>query len=424
MASTAQFQQVSGILFKRSVRSSFASFSLVQHEYVDKKQPQKEALQPSLIRIQFVGDVKELRSFCRRSYKLGDLLNVEGKLSDQINDASMTAWNNPRIIVDVTSSEDAKKYVKVQEPQKWTMTECQRWQNLFFPPKNDQGERNNKSPKQKKQKNIQPENSGNDVCERSNHGGGLGKRIQAEKVAQFLIDCIMEKYLTDENIDFGDLSQLHQSDPHTYSKFHEKAIEYLNSGTGVVDVAGGSGHLSMALGIAGIKSTVIDTRPGVGRLPGRDRKIWKSHLKRRETRDPVMQPLLYCHPVVPFETKRAWFGSRPDGVDSSFRHPDEAQLPLVDESSDLIANASAIISLHPDEATGDVVRVAVKNSIPFVVVPCCVFCRLFPERRKKSTNDVVSTYQDLLEYLRDHDSSIQQSQLPFDGKNTVLWSTF
>jgi hypothetical protein len=37
---------------------------------------------------------------------------------------------------------------------------------------------------------------------------------------------------------------------------------------------------------------------------------------------------------------------------------------------------------------------------------------------------VVSSYEDLVEYLIEQDSSIQQTQLPFEGKNNVLWSTF
>ena len=171
----------------------------------------------------------------------------------------------------------------------------------------------------------------------------------------------------------------------------------------------------------GIKSTVVDSRSAVGKLPGRDRKIWNKALKKRKISTEVAG-MTYCQ-VIPFDSHRAWFGSRPQGVDASFRHPDEDEIQLCDKESGLVKNASALIALHPDEATGDVVQIATEKRIPFVVVPCCVFCRLFPHRRCKS-NQMVSTYGDLLEYLIEKDSSIRQSELPFEGKNKVIWSTF
>ena len=171
----------------------------------------------------------------------------------------------------------------------------------------------------------------------------------------------------------------------------------------------------------GIKSTVVDSRSAVGKLPGRDRKIWNKALKKRKI-STEMPGVNYC-PVIPFDSHRAWFGSHPEGVDKSFRHPDEDEIHLCDMDSELVKNASAIVALHPDEATGDAVAIATEKRIPFAVVPCCVFCRLFPQRRK-SNDQVVSSYEDLLEYLMNIDSSIRESDLPFEGKHKVLWSTF
>lgn len=171
----------------------------------------------------------------------------------------------------------------------------------------------------------------------------------------------------------------------------------------------------------GIKSTVVDSRSAVGKLPGRDRKIWNKAMKRRKISTEVAG-VKYCQ-VIPFDSHRAWFGTRPEGVDKSFRHPDAEEIHLCDKDSELVTNASAIVALHPDEATGDVVHIATEKRIPFVVVPCCVFCRLFPQRRKRN-DQVVSSYEDLLEYLGDIDPSIRQSELPFEGKHRVLWSTF
>jgi hypothetical protein len=69
----------------------------------------------------------------------------------------------------------------------------------------------------------------------------------------------------------------------------------------IVDAAGGAGHVSLALAIRGVHSTVVDPRRTVGKLPGRDRK----ELKKSK--------------LVPFSTYRAWFGLRPQDVDSFFR---------------------------------------------------------------------------------------------------------
>jgi hypothetical protein len=92
--------------------------------------------------------------------------------------------------------------------------------------------------------------------------------------------------------------------------------------------------------------------------------------------------------------------------------------------------------LHPDEATGVIVQTAVEHQIPFVVVPCCVFSKLFPERIKPLVEGregtsgldgnglVVSTYYDLIDWLVAKHPSIRVSRLPFDGANLAVWSTF
>jgi hypothetical protein len=84
--------------------------------------------------------------------------------------------------------------------------------------------------------------------------------------------------------------------------------------------------------------------------------------------------------------------------------------------------------------------------IPFCIVPCCVFHRLFPHRRKVvlvhsttrchdheatsehlekvTPSNTVSTYADLLDYLQAKHPTIQRTELPFKGSNIILWSTF
>ena len=115
----------------------------------------------------------------------------------------------------------------------------------------------------------------------------------------------------------------------------------------------------MALGMKGIASTVVDARASVGKLPRRDRKIWKRALQNKPPRipqkrqaqdsnsaavrrDKIRLPLTYVASkyeycqlalpdpvVIPFRSQQAWFGSKPDGYDASFRHPNEDDIPVL-----------------------------------------------------------------------------------------------
>ena len=318
----------------------------------------------------------------------------------------------------------------------------------------------------------------------------------------------------------------------------------LTDGAGVVDVAGGSGHLSLALALKGVQSTVIDPRSRAGNLSKRDR--------RRLRKTPG---------AVPFHVLRAWFGGRPQGADTAFEGgADSESVPAVGEiaypgpgpdtttavqsaayrealpllpatqisilakpegvsvkaalakqpkrsrplckrtkegdgggdagdgggscgakdgdsgngggsgsgeddtsmnggvddcvsggkggarnihngvngvidrdnglpGSALMASCSAVVALHPDEATDAVVDWAVKYRKPFAVVPCCVFARLFPKRQLWGNAGEclgpVTNREELIEYLIAKDPcSIRKTTLAFDGANTCVWATF
>ena len=197
---------------------------------------------------------------------------------------------------------------------------------------------------------------------------------------------------------------------------------------GILDAAGGAGHVSLALSLRRIHSTIVDPRPTIGKLPGRDRKV----LKKSKSK-------------VPFSTYRAWFGSKPEGVDTVYREgrlsletflPEselsssnngQHQLPICSMTSTdrLLPNCAAIVALHPDEATGVIVQTAVENKIPFCVVPCCVFSRLFPERiNPRGNGGVVSTYYELIDWLVALHPEIRVTTLPFEGANIAVWATF
>jgi hypothetical protein len=362
-----------------------------------------------VVRIQVADDdmATELRSWCRRSFKLGDLLEIRGKWSRIDRDSE---WNDSRFVVDLKSIEDADECIRVQKMHEWKMDECQVWQQKYC--------RTSKSKlesQQEKKRKFPDEDS--ETAVKYRHGGGMGKRNQAEALTNFLLHMMANKLKKNERVD-----------PSTWTKPHYNTLERisatksLNTGSGVIDAAGGSGHVSMALGLAGVKSTVVDPREAVGKLPGRDRKSWNRSLRKNLIEASSSDGVPVCQP---FDTLRAWFASRPDGVNESFRNVDAANVPVCHEQHELLNRCSAIVALHPDEATDAIVDMAVQKRKPFVIVPCCVFARLFPKRRNPNhPENPANTYDDLLDYLAAKHKDIRRTELPFEGANIALWASF
>lgn len=54
------------------------------------------------------------------------------------------------------------------------------------------------------------------------------------------------------------------------------------------------------------------------------------------------------------------------------------------------------------------------------MVPCCVFPKLSPDRRKPDGGEVVS-YGEFIDFLRQKHEGIEVAWLPFRGKNKVLY---
>ena len=417
-------------------------------------------------------------------------------------------YQQTRFVVHISSTQQASHVVSIRKSQYWTMRMCQQWQNQYLPPPLCSGATTKRLPPQNQQQ--EPHNrqdislfeiyNTEHMAENHHHaattaqGRGLEKRRQGEYLANFLLHMIMNKLQNSgeypNTVAGGSSSQNgamcnNDPDPSQWATSHpflrpegdsakrnhpllvRHAISFLNAGSGVVDAAGGSGHVSMALGQLGIRSTVVDPRESVGKLPGRDRKYWNrlllqrrhqrqrkgvSHLETDQVHqlaeqdtpqspvdlingpDEELDPSLYCQPVQ-YQSLRAWFGTPPVGVDNSFRQPDqialtEQTIPICGVDHELLRSCSAIVALHPDEATDAIVEAAIQLQRPLVIVPCCVFFRLFPHRKKPKSSssshqdETVSTRLDLLDYLQAKHESIRRTQLPFVGANTVLWSVF
>lgn len=394
----------------------------------------------------------KIRTKIRRLCKLGNELAFTGFFSDYADGASSKSGVEcRRFFVDYhLDNSQEESSVRVCEALKWDCSACQTMREFYFPSKPKKPQVNRKKLKDEE-----------GVKSTRHHGGGLGKRMQGEILADFFL-WVMLSSSREENSVMSQQDSISASQPEYQnylfpqreipltSKLAAKyngittadprLVSSIASGAvkpdvmeeakslNVIDAAGGAGHVSLALALREVHSTVVDPRMNVGLLPKRDRKVLKRSQKR------------------PFSTHRAWFGSRPSGIDALFREgakansdkdaftlmdgtivSDPTALPIcsVCDETGLLSACDGIVALHPDEATGDIVDCAVARRTPFVVVPCCVFSRLFPDRVKPSDGKtLVSTYLDLIDWLVAKDPSIRVTRLPFDGANLAVWSAF
>ena len=446
-----------------------------------------------------------LRSDVRRMCKLGHELEFEGRFdggSTSSREAGgappMTdwrAWENFIVDYHLPASPSDESNVRVRRELAWDAARCQRTRAKYFaaPPAKQPSKARAKaatSVESDAARSVDRQSRQKDEAARSaarHHGGGIGKRRQGEIVADFLLWMLSTAGLRggddtgSEAAEDGvhdDEGTPQEPQPRrrlfmerwvplpssvaaraTRAKGYAGEVEVKDEAGrdsitrtdavgkkgaarpsqdtahdsdlppslagGVVDAAGGAGHVSLALALRGVRSTVVDPRRTVGQLPGRDRKALRKA------------------GVPPFAAYRAWFGSRPPGVDGLFREgaatytgmdgrsaTDPTLLPVCSMCSEdrLLADCAALVALHPDEATGAIVETAVEHEIPFLVVPCCVFSRLFPERRRApgggDGGPPVRTYDDLLDWLVARHPAIRTTRLPFDGANVAVWATF
>jgi hypothetical protein len=163
-------------------------------------------------------------------------------------------------------------------------------------------------------------------------------------------------------------------------------VEYLRSGSGVLDIAGGKQFVSLYLATAhGVPCTVVDPRPPAPLNPA-DALV----LTQRG------------HPA-------------PTYIRGEF---DQA---FAATHIDLVRSCSIVCGQHPDEATEPIVAEAMRVCKPFAVVPCCVFAKQFP---RTLDGHAVSEYEDFLLYLLrlSGDVGVQRAEISLGGRNQVLFT--
>lgn len=160
--------------------------------------------------------------------------------------------------------------------------------------------------------------------------------------------------------------------------------ETLCRGGGVLDIAGGKGEVTQHLISLGVPSTVVDPRV----VPPRSEKKKAAASSHRQ--------------ITELFDEALWESG---------------------EHRETILSASALIGMHPDQATEPIVSLALSLGKPFAVVPCCVFPRESARRRQVGAGpagDLVVTYPEFVDYLQERHASMQRSCLAFQGRNVVL----
>lgn len=136
---------------------------------------------------------------------------------------------------------------------------------------------------------------------------------------------------------------------------------------GVLDIAGGRGDVAFRLAsMYDIPVTTIEPRHV--KMRKQHRTFWNKHPEK-----------------VPPKHIQAFFG--PDFVS-------------IKEHGELIANCGLVIGFHPDEATEPILDFALVTGKPVVIVPCCVFSRIFPNRMNRN-GETVTSYEQFVAYLRE-----------------------
>ena len=86
-----------------------------------------------------------------------------------------------------------------------------------------------------------------------------------------------------------------------------------------------------------------------------------------------------------------------------------------------------VVGMHSDQATEWIVDFALAHRVRFAVVPCCVCPGLFPRRRRADgSGALVRSHAEFCEFLQSkaRPGEIEIARLPFEGKNTVVFSAF
>jgi hypothetical protein len=133
----------------------------------------------------------------------------------------------------------------------------------------------------------------------------------------------------------------------------------------ILDVAGGKGQLARKLANKKRNVHILDAKP---RFKGRD------------------------HPGISYQS--VWF----------------------EDTTNVKGKFDLVVGMHPDEATGEIIRFAVKHYIPFAVVPCCI-----KGRDARGISKFSGWIKRLSGIAARYGYSVYTYQLRMAGKNLVIY---
>jgi hypothetical protein len=152
-----QHSTLEGVIFHRTIRATFAVLLLAVDgvkRVVVRIQMQDRSLAP------------QVRSWCRRVCKIGDLMVLNGDWIQAKPDE--TGWQEDRFVVNVVNSNDASESVVQKAMRYWDIVLCQEWQKRYIVQKNNQDSK----------KLLRDETDESAKFKSYRHGGGIGKRKQ------------------------------------------------------------------------------------------------------------------------------------------------------------------------------------------------------------------------------------------------------
>lgn len=239
-------------------------------------------------------------------------------------------------------------------------------------------------------------------------------------------------------------------------------VEKLKQGKGVLDIAGGKGTLSFRLAFDyGIPCTIIDPISHVRLSPKDTTKVLFRAVPEYLTmfKDPkqpvdidgnVLESAKLYETWLDKDTLQKWDerGKKLESNNSNqniiLRKSELAlacgiylhkiglkheRMPFLHDFKNrmksLFEESSALVGLHPDEATEPLVDLAIECNKDFAVVPCCVFPTQNPHRALKDGSPVIQL-ESFIKYLFEKSESIMNIDVldSIPGCNTILWSEY
>jgi hypothetical protein len=119
------------------------------------------------------------------------------------------------------------------------------------------------------------------------------------------------------------------------------------------------------------------------------------------------------------QVTRIEYSAQRDAENGNTEKMDALDSKLVD-CVEKLKKSALIAGMHADGATEPLIDFALRFNKPFAVVPCCVFYKQFAPRYLPD-GTLVKMYDEFIEYLCLKDPRIKKAELPFQGRNIVLY---